>query len=376
MTRGAFLGWGVAAVITVTAAIVSIVIQPGVATAPRDHRPAFPPLRDQPEAVARIEVRTPARTIALERAADGSGWGVADRSGYPADAERVQSLVASLAEMHLIEPKTAQPDRHDRLGVEDLDNEDARSRVVRLLDVDGEALAEAIIGRASGRVAGFSQGGIYMRFPEDPQSWLASGSVDLAEDPADWLDRSLIDLRRDEVRRVEVMPADGEAFAARRTSPGDDLELVDPPADRSVDEAAVSRLAAALSAVRLEDVRPRDAIDLPTERSRAIVTTFDGVEVAVELAEIDGDHWALLEARAVDVGPSANPAQPALNTESQTDRRPDTGSEDEVSEPARQRVGTINDRVAGWVYQLPTFVAERLSRDLDALLAEPDAGTS
>src|SRR5690606_40977830 len=67
-----------------------------------------------PDAVAKIVLSSPEGTITLVRET-GDRWSALERYGYPVDPARVRNLVVTLADMRLIERKTAQPEYYDRL---------------------------------------------------------------------------------------------------------------------------------------------------------------------------------------------------------------------------------------------------------------------
>ena len=69
------------------------------------------------------------------RGEDGS-WAVAEKDGYPADVEKVRQTLISLAEARIVEPKTANPDFYDRLGVEGVEDEAAGGLAVMLTGAD------------------------------------------------------------------------------------------------------------------------------------------------------------------------------------------------------------------------------------------------
>lgn len=405
MSPRMFVGWWVAAIAAIVAAVIAVSGQPGLTTAETVNEPAFPDLRARPEAVARIEIATPDGRFALQR--QGDAWVAVDRYGYPADTQLVHDLIGTLADMRLLEAKTTRPDRFARLEVEDADADDARSRHVRLLDADGAVLAEAYLGKRISRSHAYGSGGIYVRRGGDDRAWLASGSVDVAVSPTDWLAGEIIDIPRDQVRRVAAVPADdGGAYVTARPDPDADMVLEgDLPEGREADPSAVNRTASALVGIRLTDVRPAAEMPLPDRRSFVTVTTFDGVEVLAEMAMIDDQPWARFTARPVaqpvpaapdeaaapdqdaPTQATAEPAEPpvdGIDTPAEAEgaapaedaaAAPDDGdapAEDQAAaaaDAARTQAEAINARLDGWVFRLQDSVAERLDRGLDDLLA-------
>src|SRR3546814_2065306 len=57
--------------------------------------------------------------LTLENA--GGRWGVAEKSGYPADFEKVRATLLSVSQMETVEPRTAKPELLPKLEPSDVD---------------------------------------------------------------------------------------------------------------------------------------------------------------------------------------------------------------------------------------------------------------
>jgi len=315
--------------LTIVAAALAVARLPEVAEVATVNEPAFPALRGAPDAVAKIEIATADGSFRLERT-DGA-WTAPARFGYAVDGAEVRSLVVALADMRLVERKTRRADRYARLEVEDLESPEAASRLVRLNDAQGTPLAEALLGRTRFRLTGGAQQGTYLRRPGDDQAWLASGGPRLKSELSDWLDRAVVDVARDDVRRVEIVPAAGPAYAAARDDADSDLELVEPADASEADETPTARLASLLAGVVLEDVRPAKVFAWPADTPRAHVETFGGAVYDLRLATTDDGDWLALMVSGDDA---------------------------------------VSARTEGWVYRVPDYVADRMTLPLSEFLAD------
>jgi hypothetical protein len=251
--------------------------------------------------------------------------------------------------MELSEGKTGKPERFARLQVEDLAGKDAESRLIVLEAGDGTVLADTLVGRRRYAATGGREAGTYIRRQGDERAWLASGGLTVRTRAVDWLDRKIVDLAPDAVREVEVVPAEGDGYVAARSAATADLALISVPQARTAKTDEVRRLASALAGVELEDVRPAGEVAIPETSSRARIRTFDGLEVTVRTAKIGETHWAVFSARATDAA----------------DHAPET------ADRARKAAEAFNGRTGGWAYAIPSFVHERLTRGLEAMLVAP-----
>ena len=175
----------------------------------------------------------------LER--KGDAWVAAERGGYPVRPERVRELLVGLTEVRLLEPRTADPAMHERLGVEDPSKPGSTGLLVRVQEANGTPIAELVVGRRRVRTQGNLPESAYIRRPGEAQSWLAEGRLPVDADPQLWLDRDVVNLPATRVREVAVRRADEPelvlARAGQATEGGAKLALSAPPGFQATDES-------------------------------------------------------------------------------------------------------------------------------------------
>jgi Domain of unknown function (DUF4340) len=363
-------------VITAGAALLTALAKPTAAPVRYVDEPAFPALRENPDAVAKVVLTTPEGSFTLVRET-GDRWSALERFGYRVEEDQVRALVVALADMRLIEAKTRLPERYGRLEVEDVDAEDAKSRLLRVESADGKVLAEAIFGKQQHRLTGNQAAGTYLRRPGEAQSWLASGGVAIDGKVAGWLDDEIADLAAERIARIEVRPESGPGYVVQRDGEGKPLQLADlAEGETAKDGADLDRLAAAFAGLRFEDVKPRRELAWPKAHHTAAATTLDGVELTAQLAKIDGEPWAIFDARQVEAVAARAPASPAPgNGEAEGTEAVDIGEEGEsAAEEAPLTADELNERAQPWAYKVSTFVFDRLTAPRSDWL--DDAGTS
>ncbi len=394
MSPKIFLGLLVITVITSAAAAVTAYRQPAATPVSYGDEPAFPALRANPDAVAKIVLTTPEGSFTLVRET-GDRWSAAERFGYTVDSKHVRDLVVALADMRLIEAKTKLPDRYGRIQVEDVKAKDAKSRLLRLESADGKVLAEALIGKEHHRLTGSQSEGTYLRRPGEAQAWLASGGIRIEPKVVDWLDKQVVDLGADSVRRVEIRPDGSQAYVVARATEGGPLAFESLAAgEKPKKDANLDRLAGAFAGITFDDVKPRTQLSWPSAHQTAIATTFDGVELTVQLAKIDDQPWAIFDAREVAAPTAASGATAAAGdqaaaapaTKDAAGKTTETAAGGPAGaaaaaaaeaagataakapaatgkdEPKKLTAGEINERVANWAYKIPSYIFDRLTK--------------
>jgi hypothetical protein len=350
MTPKTFLGLAALTLLTTVGAVIVVINQPTSAPVAYVDEPAFPALRTKPDAVAKVTIQTKEGTISLTRTSPET-WTAPDMFSYPAASDKINKLVRQLNDMRLIEAKTANAERYDRLEVEDL-TEEANSRLIRLEDEGGNILAEALIGKRLFRLTGSANSGTYIRRPGEDQSWLASGGFDLDPEIERWLDQLIVEIDRDDVADVSIALADGETYAVSREKAEDELQFQGLAEDEKLKaDANLIELAGALSSVRLAAVKPVSEITWPSEKHTAIVRTFGGLELSVELALIDNEPWATFAAGIVG----------------------DLPNNAEAADQTMQHMEAINNKTSGWVYQVNQSLFQRLTKPRSSWLEETDS---
>jgi hypothetical protein len=261
----------------------------------------LPGLAAQAERIAKVEIRQGEKAMTLARGKDG--WTLADRGGYPAKAESVRALLVKLAQAELIEPKTRLPERHGLLDLEDPAGKDAKSRLLRVLDDKGGAIAEVVIGKRRYDAFGSSKGGTYVRRPGDVQTWLSNADLDAPLAVRDWVAQAgLFDLAAAKVAKVTVEIAGEEPLVIERdAADAAKHKLVGLPEGKKLKEGAgIDAIVRAAASIDLDDVRK--AADPPPagETSTVKVEGDGGLDVTVKLRKEGADYWVALEAAGTE----------------------------------------------------------------------------
>ena len=341
--------------------------------------PLFPVLEERVNDVTEVTVTGQDGSFTVKR--EGDSWGALDKGGYPIDFSKVKALVVGVSGFDVIEPKTANPAYHAKLGVEAPDAADSESKRVTLKDDAGTVLADVIVGdarAAAGRGGG--QPSLYARRADEDQAYEVTGRLVVDANAANWLDRKIVALPQERVAAVTITHPDGEVLRVSRTSADEtDFAVADLPEGRELVWEGVARsVATAAQNLSLEDVgRAGELFDFDAaETTVAEYRTFDGLVLTATTAQADDKTYLAVAARAEDVpAPPAPPAPEEDEGDGEGDAEADA-AEDEgpTFEEVQAEAEEINARVGGWVYVVPGWSATNLRKRMDELLkpVEPE----
>ncbi|MCC6918480.1 MAG: DUF4340 domain-containing protein [Alphaproteobacteria bacterium] len=349
--RGRNLLWLILAAVAATALAVLAIVTERASTAPASmSEPMFPDLAQQLGNAASIRIEGPAAIVTVNKDAAGR-WVVADRSNYPANADGVRAIANSLAQLTLIERRTADPARHAALDLTTGDG--GNGHAITIQAADGSTIAALVAGKVQTQAVGTTLGTLYVRRAGEDQTWLARGGFAFPASVGATLDKTLFAIAPERIKSVTFAPNGKKPYAIARETPDAKSYTLDTiPDGKEANEAALSGPAGALASPTFEDVMKADAIK--TEgASTATYRTFDGLVMKVTLASNGaGDTYALFEASVDDKQAAAAPAPAEGKT------KPDAAAD----------AAAINARTGGWAYKLASYVASTILPSLDTLV--------
>ena len=367
----------------------------------------LPGLGEELEQVTRMTVtgagNEPVAT--LERGEDG-GWTIAEKAGYPADVEKVHHTLISLAEARVVEAKTANPDFHDRLGVEGIEDDGAGGVAIALTGTDSPV--NVIVGDTEG-----ASQGPYVREADQTRSFLIDRNPEVGSDTTDWLATEILAIPGARVARVTVAHPDGEVVNVFKDDPEQSNFDVDAiPEDRELQYASIANvMGTVLSNLRLQDVEPLADTEVPVTVTEFL--TFDGLAVTAESFERGDEAWvafraesrALPEDMAEDLPedvpedlpedaeaaavPEETPAEdasiePGASTDEPDASAESTDAENEGVDAGDESVAAddedgdieaeardLDQRLSGWRYRIANYQFDQMTRRMSDLLRDP-----
>lgn len=367
----------VLAVVALAAVVAAIAVrtETGDSAIPGEGELVFPDLLSRVDEVRRIRAVSEGETFTL--AQDGERWTMPERDGYRAVPDSIHKLVVGAAGLERREPKTSDPARYSRLGLDDPAEAGSGSIRFTFEDDAAEVLADFIIGNRETSRIDLSLSEFYLREPEDAQSWLVEGKLSVSRDPVEWLEREVLRIEEARVRAVRVRQADGGRLDVSRARPDDEDFLLDnvPPGHEIDSRWRVNDIGRGLANLRFQDVR-RAALESEGEPGfSAELLTFDGLAVHVNTWREDDRSWLRIRAAfdegAVDArfgpaGPSGEEDAPDGGAEGgATDRTASmdaSGAGDfeaieglRAADAVREEVERLNTAWDGWEFRLADY---------------------
>jgi hypothetical protein len=348
MKPRSFIVLAVLTAVFVVAAIWSVGSQRGLTNIAADRERAFPELIEKANDVASVAIVSNMAKFTIARA--GDDWGLAEKGGYKVSFEKVKSAIVGLGELKLLESKTADAARYERLQVENPGTMEAKSIGVELKDNDGKVIASGVIGKRHVGLFGQGGGGTYLRRGEDALSWLAEGIVDLGGEPNDWLVRDIVNLEAEDIARAVLRQPDGAEISVTRTDKNaKDYVVTGIPEDRKLKDSSEGKnLAGGLWRLTFEDVKPAKDLAFPDTIYTAKYESFDGLEVRIEMTMVDDVVWGRFSASAENAK-----------------------GDEKAMEALKKKAAEITERAKGWVYELSAGEGEKLTTKIEDILEKP-----
>ena len=355
MTPKGIMGLAAITVIVFAAAIVGVTKYYGSRQAVAEEALLFPGLEEKLNRVTEIEIVHTEGKMTLRR--EGEGWIMPEKGGYPVLADKARKTAIHVSQFRVLEAKTRRPDLFDRLQVEDVETEGAKSKLLRLKDGGGEVLAEVIVGKSSYVLGGLGHAALYVRKPGTKQAWKVKSGLDASTYILDWLPRKIMDISADRVMRVSTVAPDGSRLDVSKAAPADErFNIEGLPSDAVLADDAKSKtddMGSALLRLDMLGVVKASEIDFSGDDvARAEVRTFDGLVVRASIIQRGEWAWGRFEAATEEPSPAAAAG---------------TSAEETAKEAA-----AINARVGGWAYQLPDNKGRHLRTRLTELMKKKE----
>lgn len=331
---------GAVTLATTAAAVVAVVDRMAETRTEVEAVRIYPDLQERAGEVQQVRIAraegSETGTVTLVRTDDG--WVLEERDDFPARTDLVRKLLFDLGELELIERKTAEPDRYDRLDLADIGRRDSKASQLVVTTSSGETLVDLHVGKRRESLTG-GEPMVYVRRSAQSQTYLAEGELDLRGGPVQWLPRAIVNIPADSITAATLTSPSGGTLRLERD--GEDFRIVGLPADRTVtSQYSVNNAATVVNKLLFDDVRSSEGLDF---EAGAVFTTGDGLTVSLEFA----------------ADPAGDEAAPWL--------RVGVAIAADATDEARQRGEAAQAQTEGWAYRVSSYDMERLDATVETL---------
>ena len=367
MSLRAFLALALTTLIAVVAVFVVMMTQGSGPAAREPGTPILPELAANAGNVSRIVMTRAGEKTTIKRV-EGSGdtakWVVEEFFDYPSHPLLVRDVIAGMASLQTMEPKTRRPDLYSKLDVDDPTSSTAKSTRLELFTGD-KKIADLILGRTKSAFAG--QESMYVRRPDEDRAWLAKGKAEAPFNRIGWVDNQflVVDLPRIKYATLNTPAKGPRVHVFKKDKDERDFTIEGMPADYEVkDIFAAEDVARVIQQLSFEDVRPADKMPIDTNAQPwAEFVTFDGLKINLWLKQQDGKNWVAIRALAA---PDAPPPAPA--PEAKEGEQKDSQDSGEKPRDVPAEIKSINEKTGTWVYAIPSYENGNLRKTLDDLI--------
>ncbi len=276
---------------------------------------------------------------------------VTDKENYPADVTKVNELVTNCYDVKTSEKYTSNKENHEDLKV----TEKTAENIVRFSRTDGTLLTGILIGKALENGQGH-----YIRLTTGDDVFIASRVPWIPKEAINYIDQELVSSKEEEVASVTVTGPDG-SYTITRSEDGEDFILNPLPAGKNLKQSVARSVFNAITSVRFDDVRQGPDANLSFDR--AFVGSLKNTIVYTHrIAQDNGKTFMTCTAEYTD--PNKVTIDPSkVDSEEQRKQK-------EEKLLAEAKALKFAERHKGWIYEIPQWKANYLTKKVDDLLED------
>ncbi len=335
--------------------------------------------------VAKIVIKQKEGSLTL---AKGAGtWEVAEREGYPANAEPVVGLLRKIWDLNVVQPITIGRTQYGRLGLLDPSDEgaaaDETATILTFQDKDGKDLSSLWLGkvyeRNEGRPDPYSGGmartdaGRYVKRGDGNAVHLVGDTfADVKTEAPDWLDKSFF--RVEKIQSIEIVSASkDDDWKLERADESTDFTLAKATATEKLDPNKVASMKSAFSNSQFEDVFiGEEKGQQKTDQTTFKIATFDGFQYEISVGgKNDLNELPLVLKVSAELPKERKPGEEESDEEK---KKLDQESADRVA--ALQKKLDQEKKLEGHVFKVRSYLVDTITKKRSELLEEKKEETA
>lgn len=280
---------------------------------------------------------------------------VANKTDYPADAKQINDLISKCLDIRRSEQYTSNPENHEALEITE---EDAHG-LVKFLRPDGSLLTGVVVGKSQE-----SGQGAFVRLAGSDDVFVAESAPWFRTTGIEYIDAELFAVTAEDVNSVTVSTPQG-TYTLRPREDDTGAVMEDLPPDKTLKTSDARSVLTALTSLRFEDVNTPAAVgDLDFDR-QYVCLLDNSTRYTLRLAKRGDRTYLQCEAAYTDTTPV-------------TVKRGGNESEEELKKKeakllAQEHAQKFTLQHKGWVYQIPAWKANYLTKERADLLQDKPA---
>ena len=337
-------------------AAIAMVILVGIQSGLLNKRPAAPASQGyllqglSTDAVATILIGASADQVILTR--KGTAFTVVSLDDYPAKTDQVNGLLTQCLDIKTLELITSNPANHAEIGV----TQDTARYVLKFVDANNEPLAGLLISETNP-----DTGNAYAKLLSSDDVYAITNVPWLYTTAGDYLEKLLLNVDQPNIESVTVTTASGD-YTLQPMGTAGEVTVADLPAGVDVDAALAKKVFTALGNLRFTEVRTAAAEKLDFTFFYKC-TLKDTTVYTISIARRAASFFIKCDAEFMDRS-QVKMQRGVVESDEELKKK-------EAKLLAKQAVDKFNKLHTGWVYELPAFQAENMTKHLSDLLKQP-----
>ena len=307
----------------------------------------------EPDHVARITIGKPGQELTLKRR--GANFVIANLDNYPALTSEINKLIATCLDIQTSELYTDNPENHKDLGV----TEDKATILVKFYKADSSLLTGIIIGKQ--KVQG--QGIAYVRRVGDNKVYVSATQIPAVKQQAGaYISPELIGVKREDINSITVS-CPNETYILM-PGPDDKTVIFENMAEgKKLNNDLANKVFTGLANLNFEDVNSESSRQGLQFDRRYLCRLKDSTVYTIWLAKKGNNWFVKCDAMFADKTPVTK-TQGEVESDEQLKIK-------EAKLIARDAAEEFSEKHKGWVYQIPAYRAEDLTKSSAELFAAP-----
>jgi hypothetical protein len=323
--------------------------------------------------IAKIQLRTTANAVTLEK--KDQIWRVAERSGYPADFEKIRKFIQTLWGLKAAQEMQVGPSQFGRLKIAPPSEGPSSGTEIDLNGASDKPLASLIIGKGTEQGEEHAAGGRFVYNPAiKDRVYLVSESF-LSLDslaPSQWLDKAFI--TPNELKEITQSPwSNNPGWKISRDNPKADWRLDKAQPTEKLDDSFVRTMA--IFTPNFVDVRPSSTSQDETglkDPFHIQLTTFDGFRYDFFLGKQGPDKGRYAQIKVAADLPTTRTPEPGEKPEDKSKHDEEFAKK---QADLKQRLEK-EKKYEQWTYLVPDYNLESLLKRRDEIVAKPSPSPS